>query len=238
MQDYHVHSEFSYDSTSKIQDILEYSIKRKIKYLAITDHIEYQDGKLVKDFNIEEYVYTLKKYNITVGVELGWDGLGEIELKDGFDFITLAVHKMEKPCVPETCYKDYLKRVLKVIKKFPRFHVLAHLDFPRRYVGEPFLNYCEKEVEEILSFLIKHEKVLEVNCDPVKKQGEPNPSFDILKMYFDMGGKLVVLGSDAHHAEEIGENIWKTIDRLKYFGKVEIVIFDRETFHTIDIKKV
>ncbi len=238
MQDYHVHSEFSYDSDSKIQDILEYSMKKNIKYLAITDHMEYRNGNLEKGFDVEKYVDTLRKYGITIGVELGWDGIGEIKLRNYFDFIILAVHKMDEPCIPERCYRDYLKRVLEVMEKFPHFHILAHLDFPRRYTSEPFLKYCEDDVEKVLRFLIKNEKVLEVNCNPVKKQKEPNPSFDILKMYFDMGGRLITLGSDAHHAENVGESIWETIDRLKYFGTFKLAIFNNGTLHTLNLGKV
>ncbi|MCL2436960.1 MAG: PHP domain-containing protein, partial [Clostridiales bacterium] len=40
MFDYHTHSSFSYDSSTKVDEMIEAAIKKGIKEIAITDHYD------------------------------------------------------------------------------------------------------------------------------------------------------------------------------------------------------
>ena len=44
------------------------------------------------------------------------------------------------------------------------------------------------------------------------------PSTDILKKYYDMGGYLLTLGSDAHTAQNASKNFNKAIEEIKEIG--------------------
>ena len=76
------------------------------------------------------------------------------------------------------------------------FQAMAHLDFPRRYFDS--WEIPEKTINSILELMIKKEILLEINTSSISNDcTEPLPSYNIIKKYIELGGKKVVLGSDA-----------------------------------------
>ena len=57
------------------------------------------------------------------------------------------------------------------------------------------------EVEDILKTLIDKGIALELNTN---RGDDPLPGEKIFQLYHDLGGELITMGSDAHHAEHIG----------------------------------
>lgn len=228
--DYHIHSDFSPDSNAKIEDIIKSAKEKGIDNIIITDHYEVVKGEHSFKFDIEEYRRTMEKYCLPVGVEFGWDGETEIDtdLKI-FDFVILSCHVFDRPATQES-YKKYLERLLLILEKFDSFHVLGHLDFPRRYSENftPFSKDLYPIIEEILKLIIKNGKGIEVNTDSMLKYGEPNPSYDILKLYKSLGGEFITIGSDAHEAKDVGNNIEKVSQILKELGFNYISILNGE----------
>ena len=54
-------------------------------------------------------------------------------------------------------------------------------------------------IDPILSFLIQSDLALEVNTAGLKYGlGQPNPAPEILKRYYQLGGRKITIGSDAH----------------------------------------
>ena len=96
MQDYHVHSFFSGDSESLIEDIIEQSKKLGIEYLIITDHVDDMQTEFAKGdtlVNPDEYRQTMSKFSIPSGLEYSWDGKTPktVDLKE-FDFVYKSVN--------------------------------------------------------------------------------------------------------------------------------------------------
>ncbi|WP_241230040.1 hypothetical protein [Thermosipho globiformans] len=81
-------------------------------------------------------------------------------------------------------------------------------------------------ISEIFKKIIKEEKILEVNTSAIYRYGEPNPSYDILKLYRDLGGKYVTIGSDAHRLEDVGRGILDTLGNLKDIGFEYIMVLN------------
>lgn len=230
MIDYHIHSEFSPDSNAKIEEILKKAREKSIDNIIITDHFEVVKGDHNFRFNVEEYRRTMEKFCLPVGVEFGWDGESpiDVDLKN-FDFVILSCHVFKDP-VDQESYKDYLERLLNIVHKFDSYHVLGHLDFPRRYSKkfEPFSKDLYPIIEEILKKVIEDGKGIEVNTDSMLKYGEPNPSFDILKLYKELGGEFLTIGSDAHKAENVGRGVKEVAKILKEIGFDYIRILNGE----------
>ena len=227
--DYQLHSKYSPDSESDIEDIIEVSHEKNIEHIIITDHYEIADEH-ANVLNIDEYRKKMEKYSLPVGVELGWDGTRELKVDTKkFDYVLLSHHHIEDPITQES-YRKYLLRLLEIMNEFDGYHALAHLDFPRRYhkSNEPFSKELYDIISEILKTLIKNGKSLEVNTAPISLYGEPNPSIEILKIYKSLGGRNITIGSDAHELKDIGEGINEGIEMLKKVGYNYILVFDIE----------
>ena len=233
MIDMHLHSVFSYDGKAEVEDIIAQTQRLGIDHFCITDHYEYEDGKLVHEFDVEEYFLTMDKYDLPRGAEISWDGMGEVSFPEGFDYLLLGVHKYDENLPPDELAKNYLERTLYVMERV-KFHTLAHLDYPARYTNADF--EANKDlIERILKFLVANEKVLEVNTAGLFKHGKPNPDYWILEMYWDLGGRLVTIGSDAHEVQHIGRGIAEVMSRLKRFD-FEYVVVERKRLVTTKLR--
>jgi len=184
------------------------------------------------------------KVKILKGIELGdgiWDKKRADEILQAFDFDVVigSIHSVR--------YKDYTNPYSKIdfskmtsedidgylqayfddvftmLKEIP-CDIMAHLTCPVRYInGEHNLNidiikYKDK-ICKILEYIIAHSIALEVNTSGVSTSlGYFMPDEWIVRMYKDMGGKFVTLGSDAHIADNVGRDFTKAIDMLKKCG--------------------
>lgn len=53
------------------------------------------------------------------------------------------------------------------------------------------------------------------------------PSKDILKLYYDLGGKIITIGSDSHQKDHLGKYIEENKQILKEIGFKEFCTFDK-----------
>lgn len=87
--------------------------------------------------------------------------------------------------------------------------VITHLTFMFRYINghnnrgldiEPFY----PEIDNILKGVIETEKSLEINTSgKALPWNQFMPNAEILKRFYDMGGRNIILGSDAHKKENV-----------------------------------
>ena len=102
--------------------------------------------------------------------------------------------------------------------------VITHLTFPFRYINGRNnigldISLFYKEIDEILDGIIQTDKALEVNTSgKAEKWNEFMPNADILKRYFKMGGRNILLGSDAHKKENIAVGFLDALSMLKEIG--------------------
>ena len=233
MQDYHVHSFFSGDSESRIEDIIEQSKKLGIEYLIITDHVDDMQTEFAKGdtlVNPDEYRQTMSKFSLPSGLEYSWDGKTPktVDLKE-FDFVILSYHCEFVKENGQIKYDKYLEDFMKIISQVEAFHVIGHLDFPRRYddKNRKFSSNLYERIEALFKQLITRGKGIELNMAACSMYGEPNPDWDILQLYKDCGGEFITIGSDAHTADRVGKNISMGIKRLKEIGFNYIDVFDQ-----------
>ena len=135
---------------------------------------------------------------------------------DKLDLVLLSVHQVDnlefwsqdfqRGKTQEEYNRRYYEEILKVIKQFKNYDILAHLDLIKRYDKNGI--YPSENVKdiitEILKIIIAEDKALEVNTSSWRYGlKDTQPSRDILKLYKELGGKYITLGSDAHKPEYI-----------------------------------
>jgi len=61
------------------------------------------------------------------------------------------------------------------------------------------------------------------------------PSTTILKLYKDLGGRIITLGSDSHNLANLGEHMDLVKEKLKELGFEEFCTFDsmNPIFHSL-----
>ena len=74
-------------------------------------------------------------------------------------------------------------------------------------------------IEQIFEVVIADGKGIELNTSSrAYKLKSLMPSKEILKLYHDMGGKIITIGSDAHNADRIGDCVMESQKILKDIG--------------------
>jgi histidinol-phosphatase (PHP family) len=79
---------------------------------------------------------------------------------------------------------------------------------------------------------------IEINTSGLahQKVGEPFPTIDILKLYHSLGGEILTIGSDSHHADTVGAYLEDALCLAKEAGFDYIYTFDSRKPKEIEIK--
>lgn len=160
---------------------------------------------------------------------------------DKLDFALLSMHQVnnlefwtqdfQKGKTQKQYNEEYYNEILKVIKIYKHYSVLAHLDLIVRYDKNgiyPFEN-VKDIIAEMLKQAIKDEKGIEVNTSSWHYGlKDTQPSRAILKLYKDLGGRIITVGSDGHSTKYLGDHIKDAYDILKNeIGYEEICTFEK-----------
>ena len=201
-----------------------------------------------------------KKYassiSIKKGLEFGIqsitvDAYGKLyaSYQDDLDFILFSMHQVnnlefwtqdfQKEKTQKQYNDEYYKEIYQTMQMFHHYSCLAHLDLMARYDENgiyPFEN--EKDIiAEILKYAIRDGKGIEINTSSWKYGlKDTQPSRAILKLYKDLGGKIITVGSDAHETKYLASHIKDAYAILKNeIGINEICTFDhmQPIFHKI-----
>ncbi len=251
--DLHLHSKFSWDAKLSIDEIIMEARKHNIKYIGITEHIDFWDDHKQNylKFDYNGYTETIKKakedniVNISKGVEVGEIHIYTDRFKrfmDGkdFDFILGSIHTVgdyspvfdeyfEQYKDTKDAYKAYFEEEYKLIK-YGGFDVAAHITFMHRTGGKFFkdfnYNSFKNEIDDILKLMISKKIGLEINTSGKRYFANgPVPDFDIVRAYLELGGDIITIGSDAHSMKDIFYGIRETFEILDEMGVQEITFF-------------
>ena len=103
---------------------------------------------------------------------------------------------------------------IKWCKAFDCFNVLGHLDYIVRYgpYEDKTVDHQKYQdiIDEIFKTLIQKGKGIEVNTSgyrDLKTCGFPN--FEQVHRYYDLGGRIITIGTDSHTSDRVGENLFK-----------------------------
>lgn len=113
------------------------------------------------------------------------------------------------------------------------YDVLAHLTCPLRYINGKYkrgitLDVHRAVIDEILRCVIRRGKALEINTSGIGGMYESlMPDLPIIQRYYDLGGRQITLGSDAHTPERVGNAFAETIALLSKIGFSEYVHYEK-----------
>ncbi len=254
LSDSHVHSTYSGDAKSTMEQQVEKAVSLGMRSITFTDHNDFdfpykdEDTKDMFLLNADAYLYDLlrikakyeDKIRVLFGVELGLQPDQETVKKNlifarehEYDFIIASSHLChgKDPYYAEffegrsedEAHREYFESILENVKKFSNFDVYGHLDYVVRYGPSKDFHYgYEKHadiIDEILKWLIENEKGIEVNtAGPRSGLKDPNPCWDIVKRYKELGGEIITVGSDAHESDFIQYHFDEVEEKLKELG--------------------
>ncbi|MDO4542397.1 MAG: histidinol-phosphatase HisJ family protein [Bacillota bacterium] len=244
--DLHVHSlDFSGDAVSYMDEMCQGAIDKGLKRLCFTEHVDFDpnyDDSI--PFDPEKYDVFIEKMRdaygdkleILKGVEIGephmypWEY--EKMISRDYDMVMVGLHYVNLPMglhwtgnggrdiftfAVDRIYRRYYEELLATVE-LGGFDVLAHFDYPKRYLKKDADEY--DLIREILSVLVKNGGILEINTSPWRKGcSEPAPSQKILSYYKEAGGTKLTIGSDAHDVKDIGADLDRAIAAAEGFTR-------------------
>ena len=137
-----------------------------------------------------------------------------------FDFIILSIHQAgdqefwtneyQSGRTQQEYNEGYYKELLSVVQNYHNYSVLGHMDLIVRYdsYGVYPFEKIKPLLTEILKTVIADGKGIEVNTSNHRYGlSDMTPSRDILKLYKELGGTIITIGSDSHKKEHLGAYI-------------------------------
>lgn len=246
--DQHVHSEISIDSTQKMEDYVKKCQDLGVEYFVTTEHLDLDDIQhkmdIIPDFELQNQMISElnEKYDVKVltGIEVGYKPSiakrnAEILSKREFDVVLLSIHESEEHTVIDPEYLDgndlvygynkYLELAYDAVDNFENFDIITHLDYFLRYIDKIDISKCKTNLEKVLSRLIENGKTLEFNTRFFYRYNDLSYNKFIFTLYYNLGGRNVSLGSDAHVLKAYYGGFNESIELLKEIGFTEITHF-------------
>lgn len=157
-----------------------------------------------------------------------------------FDFIILSVHQVEdkefwtQDFQKGRSQKEYNERYYEemghLVKTYSDYSVLGHMDLIVRYDKESIYPFkkIEPMVAKILRTVIERGKGIELNTS-YHRYGlkDTTPSMDILRLYRELGGEIITIGSDSHEPEHLGAGMEEAKKVLKDLGFRYFCTYDK-----------
>lgn len=240
--DYHLHTDFSADSKMTLAKLLPLALKLGYNELAITEHLDLHPRELTVYGipSLYRYKKTLeqirKEYpelKLHFGIEVGdFQDVKEtaipiLEMMN-FDLVIGSVHFIRnhinvaiplKEFLSVDAISEYYEKNLDLVRNCP-IQVLGHLGvYKRYYLEQSDEMHCLPVIKTIFEELISRSIALELNLSCLRKpyrQLIPESAF--LSLYKDLGGRLVIIGSDSHELDHFDSNYQVALDAVQHYG--------------------
>lgn len=157
-----------------------------------------------------------------------------------FDFIILSIHQAgdqefwtneyQSGRTQQEYNEGYYKELLSVVQNYHNYSVLGHMDLIVRYdsYGVYPFEKLKPLLTEILKTVIADGKGIEVNTSNHRYGlSDMTPSRDILKLYKELGGTIITIGSDSHKKEHLGAYIDWAKEELCKLGYTQFCTFKK-----------
>lgn len=168
--------------------------------------------------------------------------------REELDFVLLSMHQVDnkefwnqefqRGKTQKEYNEAYYLEILNVMRQFKHYSVLAHLDLIVRYDRNGTYPFSEVKdiIAEILKQAIADGKGIELNTSSWHYGlSDTQPSGDILRLYRDLGGRIITIGSDGHTTKYLGDHIVEAQEILRGIGFEQICTFEHmvPVFHNL-----
>ncbi|TYR80330.1 histidinol-phosphatase HisJ family protein [Priestia megaterium] len=253
LMDYHHHTNHSFDSKAVMKEVCATAIEKNVKEICFTEHFSLNPmAPTYGHINLKAYLADIKscqemfmdQLTIKAGIEICEPHL----LKDGYqevldplnlDFVLGSVHNIDNQKLrkylagkeQDALYRGYFEELYKLVCTAD-IDVLAHIDLMKRYAIADYGNYQFEDFKELLTEIlmkaIERNIGIEINTSGNRsKINEPLPSIHVLKLYKELGGELLTLGSDSHFAHSVGAHIPEAMQIAKQIGFTYIFKYEK-----------
>ena len=254
--DYHLHSTHSADGESTVQEMCEAAIERGLREICFTEHLDFDRsdphyghldypaylasieeararyaGRLVIRIGVE--FDFRRSYGAEVGEVLAglpFDlAIGSVHTAGGYHIFRLSKEPPKTLDVP-AIQAEYFAEV-EALAASGWCHAIGHFDYLYKQLPErvaPYRNawYWDR-VEQILKRCLEGSVALEVNTRHLLDSGLALAAdVDILRRYRELGGRRVMVGSDAHKRSDVAQGFAEAEAALRQAGFREVTGFD------------
>lgn len=267
MYDYHTHSNFSEDCSIPMNEMLEAAVESGLREIAVTDHFDpdYADRNFPFELDFTEYHKTLNKMKekfsgrikILKGIEMGIQHGSTIEkcnqAAQGFDydFIIGSFHCAEglelyggdffKGRSAEDSYLAFYNYMCDCLLQYKDYDVLGHINVIDRYTDRiPDYSIYSDLVEEVLKIVIADGKGIEFNtsCFRYGMGDRTMPPLEILRLYKELGGEIITIGSDSHRPKDLGHMFGYAVEMIRSTGIKYLTTFEQRKVNFVNLDKI
>ena len=232
MFDFHLHTHVSFDGYDTARNMADAAQRAGLREICFTDHMDYdpQDPNHKLNFELVDYEKeydALEVSGLTIrrGFEFGmlpdnreqfqkdlkkrdWDFvIGSIHFVDGLD---VYYHEYWEGRTYESAILRGFEDTLACVRNHDGFDVLGHLTYLGKCDANPekkpilYKDYREM-ADEIMKILVEKGIGMEFNTSGLDRCGIYLPGPEYLRRFKELGGQIVTIGSDAHHANRVGQ---------------------------------
>ncbi|WP_041580771.1 histidinol-phosphatase HisJ family protein [Bacillus sp. 1NLA3E] len=259
--DYHHHTNNSFDSSANMEDICRLAVEKQIKEICFTEH--FSVNPLVPTYghlNFEKYFTEIndcqKKFADSLVIRAGIELCEPHLLMEKFaialqpqniDFILGSVHNVNSQKLRDVLkehgtksFQLYFEELYKMVA-IADIDVIAHLDLINRYAFSKFGLYPFQELQtlirQILEKAIDRNIGIEINTSGLHSGLKQTlPSLEILKLYHDLGGEILTIGSDSHFVDTVGANIREAYSLASECGFKYIFKFNKRLATPVELR--
>jgi len=262
--DYHIHTRLSGDAQeSNVEAVCKKAIEIGLDEISFAEHVDFDPSDLcyrVYDYakarnEIEEARERFgDKLIIRHGVEVDYQTRFHNQVEDfianhEFDYVIGSAHYINGIIlVDDACFKDKSEAevympyfdLAESLVETGLFDALAHLEFCKRvgvrFFGPFNFERYEERITGVLQAVINNNIALELNTSGLRQDpGEPFPSFSSLRCFKELGGRKIVIGSDAHRIQHVGSGIEEGYRLAREAGFAEMATFEKRNCRLIPI---
>lgn len=254
--DYHMHTYFSADSEASPREHILAAINKGLDEICFTDHKDFYYPYCPFDLDADCYFHELKQLQkefanqikIKIGLEMGldvefYDEINAFVNAHDYDYVIGSIHVIHqsefydpadffKGKTKEEAHQEFFENTLECVQKFDCFNCLGHLDYICRYGP-----YVDKQVnhqryqsiiDDIFQTLIQKGKGIEVNTSGYKDRKTCGfPTFEQVERYYQMGGRIITVGTDSHTSDRVGEHVEDVLKEYQRIGFDDVSTFTK-----------
>lgn len=157
-------------------------------------------GQATHDFDVAEKIVNDSRLDFVIG------SMHQLPGKEDFAFIKYTEYSCDEI---KKLLEDYFREIYKLCK-WGKFDVLGHLTYTLRYMYNAFrkdidISPYDDIIAESFKLLAENGKGIEINTSGLRQSyGRTFPDLKYIKMFRQLGGEIISVGSDAHTVEDLG----------------------------------
>lgn len=255
--DYHTHSRLSPDADHPLTELAGAAVRAGLSELCVTDHYDRLtlDGRWEEPYDwapaLEQYRQAAGQFagrlTLRLGIEYGGapfdpEYARAMLARPEVDFVIGSLHNLTARAggsdfyyvdyrSPADCYAaldDYFASMAR-LAPLPLYDSLGHIIYPLRYMtmrdGQPVsLDRYTEQLRAILRDAAETGHAVELNTYNGRTVADWAP---VLRLYREVGGELVTVGSDAHVPGNVAQGVREAYDLLSALGFRYVTTYEK-----------